>query len=504
MKSRSMKLLSGILSIPLAAYVGYEGYGAYRYSKSPSQFEIATEELGFDSGSKQTDALLNIFYLSGRLRPQNIWQDLHKVGKINEPEKVFQSISAALVRSGANQDDLSKFSAKILRKNLFKDSGLDVQDAKDLILFIVQHDYGRKVGQERLEINSKDWMIVHKDSYIASAKKLKLIDRIEPKYKEYDECWICGASRPGLLKRLIDNQYVRDAHDVKVVGKTLILTGERELWADIDGISPEIGAMLLKAKEDKCNLDEINLPPMRQEIRILEGKIYISNLARKNGIALDSKNPFVQCEASKCPPGRFPGREYPNYAKKDAPKLTERLMAEDILPAFFLGQKNEILNNKHFTGIRPDTYSTAKEAVKDLFTDINSGKFGEKKEIKILYQTNNPYIQRQILAAQKVIDDLCGDNKDSNPNLKGVKIIIDGVGFACNQGVEVIHSELGGLIADRWKIAHQKDESPKRDIADLLYQTRVQDVSVPPVPHIAEDGFIIKNSLVGIFDAYSE
>jgi len=38
--------------------------------------------------------------------------------------------------------------------------------------------------------------------------------------------------------------------------------------------------------------------------------------------------------------------------------------------------------------------------------------------------------------------------------------------------VSVVHSELAALITEKWKAAVADMEKPKRDIKDLLFQTR--------------------------------
>src|SRR6185503_3864025 len=164
--------LVAIFSIP--TYFIYRGY---QDSITPSQFEKAAQSLGFKGYKKaekffsqevQQEALLKIFYLAGYLHPTQLWQDIHQLGKICHPEKVFRSIYPILVQAKANQEDPAQFNAKYLRKNLFN-GALSVQDSMDLILYIAQHAFNRHPGQERYEMHSQNWMEKYEEDYILAA-----------------------------------------------------------------------------------------------------------------------------------------------------------------------------------------------------------------------------------------------------------------------------------------------------------------------------------------------
>ena len=508
-----LKQIVSILSFPIVAYSGYQIWDAYSYSRSPSKIELAAEKLGFYSSPKlgeqtQQDALLNIFYLSGYLKPASLWHDINSIGNIKDPGKTFKSIYKELVRSGATQDDPAKFNPKSLRKNFLKSSDLDVQDAEDLLLYIAQHAFNRKAGQERNELTAQSWMNKHKEAYWQSAKELNLIDSIEPpQHEEYQARWIAGASRVGVLARLIYDDYISNLKDVNVTGNTSILAGNRELWANIDGINPKTYKLLLNARQNKINIDNLDISvPIGEDLqRTEEGRQYMLQLAEKSKIRLDQNEPFVQCTAGECPPGRFPGRDYANYFIKTGVKLTESLMAEDLLYSFFPSQKSIIVNTANINDQRPTTATTAKDAAKVLVEEIIAGKHGSKKEFKVLYQTNNPYIERQTLATQQEVDKVL---LEYGLNRQGYKIIVEGVGFGCKQDVATVHSEFGALLAEKWKAAAQKDGQagvmPKRDIKSLLFQTRDNSFIVPEEPDISdiETSGGLKDILVSWFDDY--
>ena len=503
----NVKKIFAVLVFSLITYSGYSTWSAYQYSKSSSPFEMGACRLGsyglalLQSPKGQED-LLCMLHLNGSLNLERVWHDLHGMGQINDPKRAFQSISNALFVAGANQEDSGLLNLKSLRKNFLKDSGLDAQDAADLILYMVQNSFNRKIGQERYEIALHQWTQESKDAYLKAARGLHLIDRIEPKQQVYHQCWVCGASRLGLLKRLIDTEYMLNKKGIKITDKKYDLTGNRELWANIDGIEPSIRAALLKAKEEKLDLDEFSVVSHAGESRTLEGKEYIEYLAKINGVTLNLTKPFVSCEdANQCAVGRFPGREYPNYQGKVEKRLNETLMVKDLINSFFPDKQFYLIDSPGIDGKRPDTLSTTMEAAQNLAREISEGKFGEEKSFQIFYQSNNPFIERQALVAQQAIDEAL---KEFHLDSKGIRVTVEGVGFACNDGSpELIAAELAALIAEKWQLCKKHDAisgvHPKRDIANLLFQKRSNDVTVPLLP-VFKSGWSLKGWLVAFWD----
>lgn len=103
--------------------------------------------------------------------------------------------------------------------------------------------------------------------------------------------------------------------------------------------------------------------------------------------------------------------------------------------------------------------------------------------------TNNPYIERQTIATQREVDKVL---KDYNLD---IKILINGVGFRCKQDVSVVHSEFAALIAEEWKtiLPH------KRPIEVLQYQTRDNNISVPPMPTIVSRQTSMLQSIIQLW-----
>jgi len=489
----SQKLLPIFLGIGVLA-PAYYIYDAYTKSLTPSVFESSANRLGFN-GYKKTDqtinaaqhqeALLKQFQMAGYFQPENLWHTINHLG-VKDPITTFTKMYSAVKRSKADQSDPSKFNAKILRKNLGKGTKLDEQDAMDFLLYTAQNAFGRKPGQERNELSYQDWMNKYKQDYFEAAKILRLIDREIPAHKEYDEAWIAGASRIGVLTRIIDYHYILSKYGIKIKGKTEILGGERGLWANIDGITPIVRDKIMEAYKTKSDLDtiDISLPVGEDKERVEEGKEYITSLAARYGIKLNPTSPFIQYTTKEdCPPGHFPARLYPNYAEGESRKLTETLMSQDLI-ATYLPSLNTIttvdtLAEQHQ---RPTTSSTARDAATKFVKRIADGEFGDQREFVILYETNNPYIERQEIATQREVNKVLKAYKLDRSYI----IKIEGVGFKCKQDVTTVHSELAALIAEKWKTATGEDVSPKRPIEKLLFQTRDNSSLTTPWPDISE------------------
>ncbi len=186
---------------------------------------------------------------------------------------------------------------------------MSVRDVEDWLLYVAQNAFNRKVGQERNELTNENWMIKYASQYIDAAKQLGLIDEISPQHQEYVESWIAGASRIGLLARII--YYNKIIEQIKVNEPVAVLTGERLLWANIDGINPETYDKLLKIWKDKGGINKLDASLLVGEdlARAEEGKAYLKLLAQNHNIALNPIQPFIQYTTKEeCPKGLFPGR----------------------------------------------------------------------------------------------------------------------------------------------------------------------------------------------------
>jgi len=125
---------------------------------------------------RQQEALLKIFQLAGCFNLSNIWKDLNCIGDIDNVERRFGDIFLVVKYSKADQPDPRKFDAKYMRENLFNSNNIDLWDALDWILYMAQHAFGRKVGQERYELVSPVWLTNNAEYYLKEARLLGLID----------------------------------------------------------------------------------------------------------------------------------------------------------------------------------------------------------------------------------------------------------------------------------------------------------------------------------------
>jgi hypothetical protein len=179
-------------------------------------------------------------------------------------------------------------------------------------------------------------------------------------------------------------------------------------------------------------------------------------------------------------------------------------MSEDLLTTYLLhnGRSISIVDTLAEQHQRPNTASTARDAVKKLVERIISGEYGDKKEFVILFETNNPYIERQTIATQREANKILKDYKLSD---KGYVIKVEGIGFKCKQDVATIHSEFGALIAEKWKnaVEHQKESGilPKRAIESLQFQTRDNSAPLIPEPDVSNVD-LSGNFFQELFDEY--
>ena len=225
------KLIPTVGGVVVLASITYFTYDGYIKSTTPSNFELAASRLGF-SGYKKADqnisatahqeTLLKQLQIAGYFQPEKLWQDINHLG-VKDPITTFKQIYSVIKKSKADQSDSNKFNAKILRKNLGKGMILDEEDIMDFLLYTSQSAFGRKPDQERNDISSQDWMKKHEKEYLTGAKVLRLIDRETPERQDYDTAWIAGASRIGVMARIIDYHNILSKYNIKVSGETAIL-----------------------------------------------------------------------------------------------------------------------------------------------------------------------------------------------------------------------------------------------------------------------------------------
>ncbi|ROT47668.1 hypothetical protein EDM02_01340 [Candidatus Cardinium hertigii] len=484
-------------------------YNGYTQSTAPSNFELAASQLGFNgyekanvhvSAADQQEALLKQLQMAGYFTDEQLWRTLIGLG-IQQPELAFKQLSFSMQQSKANQRDPNQFIAKILRKNLGKQTILDTEDMLDFILYTAQNAFGRAPGQERNTLCTENWMQCYQQAYVDNARILRLIDREVPLHKDYDSVWIAGASRFSLITRMVDYYYALLRYTLHIHGDVLVLAGNRELFANLDGVTPLIQDKLIEAYKTHTDVDTLDFTSLVEDnnARIEEGKAYILKLGAQCNIRLDPLSPFIQyTNQEACPPGRFPGRVYPNYAKGKSRKLTETVMVQNVIATFFDTKSVQVIDTATDRYKRPTTATTARDAAIAFMERIGAGTYGDKKEFVILYVTNNPYIERQTLSSQGILNKVVADYNRLHHTAYRVRL--EGIGCKCQQNIARIHSEFAALIAEKWQKAYQ-GKTTKRAIEDLQFQHRNHLKTLPPIPGLSKE----KRSITffqHLFDVY--
>jgi hypothetical protein len=131
--------------------------------------------------------------------------------------------------------------------------------------------------------------------------------------------------------------------------------------------------------------------------------------------------------------------------------LLEEMMGEDQL---------SVIDSKGENNNRPNTATTIVAATEEFIEKI---KDSTQQEYHILFVSNNPYIERQALVAQREVIKILSKHSLN----RRIIVKIDAIGFGCKQDIATIHSELGALIAEKWL-----NDNEGRSNNHLMYQTR--------------------------------
>ena len=460
-------------TVCISAFIfGHSAYKGYTHAVTPSKFEHTAKLLKFNGNEKtsakiQQEALLKTFYYAGYFNPENLWQDINHLG-FDNPEDVFLSIMEAVVKSGANQKDQSKFNPTILRKHLFNSDLISESDALDFLLYIGQHAFNRRLNQERNELSEQTWIKQYEDEYTKVATDLGLVERIPPSKTLYDEAVVLGAARYTVTGRILDYIYNKN-NGIVIKGITTALAGKRPLWGEIDGISPGAYIQLVNESREGKKIEDINQYHSTSTEVTSGGIKYMIDLASKMGIEINDDEPIVMYRPEdELPSGFRSGRTYLNYV--DPLKfLTETHMVYDILNTLSEGTVKVSDTESSSDGRRPDTSSTARDYANAFIERIKSGYFGDQKEFIIYVQSNQPYVKRQTLTVQKEINRAIEESE-----IEGLKIIAEGVGYGVREiSIKKTHSELGALINVKYEDTFKENDiDSKRSLKDLQFSTR--------------------------------
>jgi len=226
------KIFASLTTFATSATLGAIYYNNTYRSIFPSTYEKATNNLGFRTIREQ-ESLLKIFHMARYLNAKSLYEDIQRM---QIPTIKFPKIKEALAKANADQNNINQVDFNTLRKNFLE--GLDPEDARDLLLYISQHAFRRPEGTERYELTKESWMKDNFDSYMEAAKDIGLINRVRPTKEAYDYALIAGASRPILWARMLDFKFVSTIYHLQIKHPPMVLTGNRELWAEIDGVVP--------------------------------------------------------------------------------------------------------------------------------------------------------------------------------------------------------------------------------------------------------------------------
>lgn len=431
-----MKRFKILFPVVAAAYAmftaGMALHETYQYSHKPSPLQLAMQRAGFNNTQQQ--ALVKILFYSGYLEPQKLWQDSVEFEGITgvNAYQLYHSIIATIKHSKQNWqlNSASEPNSKLLVKNLFKDIDLPADVVAAWVVYITQNAFGRKAGEERNVLsnnNSMDTLL--REKQLQAFKELGLIDEISPKLSQYSGVWILGGSFVKLIKRIEDFKVKLNN---KIVGEITILAGERPLCVELDG-------------------EEVML-----------------KLAQGMGIPFNQENPFI----------RNQNRTYLNYEKP----LTETEMAA-YLNDQLLNGKATVIDTKAENNQRPTTETTARDAGKALIAKIQQGEYKEQKDISIAVVSDQPYILRQTISVNRVVQKLF---QESKLNEAGYKIKVEG----CGPGVDLekanpqaINSENAALVGEALKDILLQSQY-KDSMEQLFYQHRksLDPATLPPMP----------------------
>lgn len=414
-----------------------------------SKLNDSLNKLGFNDKEKQKAFIENL-YLAGYLSAESIWQALNLMQYNQKGEQVFSwkqgleksfdNIILSLKSSGAHQENPERFSADNFIENFMKsDVFFDEQNISDMMLFLAQNAFGRLVNQERNELSGQSWQDAHKARYLQNAGILNMVSEQLPQEKKYDETWILGAARPRVKTRMESaKKYQKKECDL---GSVRLLTGERELWVEIDKLPDE--------SPEKC----------------ME---FMIQLAHENGIKIDGFEERAVAGNK---------RTYPKYAAGETGRLTETLMAKAIYSEVFGVdlREDQLVDSKALEGAsRPNTANNAVDVTRQqLIARVRNGDF-EGRAAEILIISNQPYIDRQVLANERAV------RSEMSKQKVECSLNFHGAGDVCEVGVAQIHSELGALVNEKYMNALELSLMPQtkaQDVGRLSFQGRCKELS---------------------------
>jgi hypothetical protein len=424
-----------IFSLIILAFFGYTA------SSKNSNFEFSCQKLGFPIEEEQ-DALITIFSACGYFTQQKLWEDIHNIG-LKNPKKAFNQINKVITISNAiGEKDGLVTGRKYLRKYLLND--ISKENSLELIVWWAQSSFNRKSGMERTDLPS-DVLEAKKNLYLKSISKLGLLSEISILQENYDAVWVMGGSRERTLERC--KYYKKYLHIIENKPKIFALVADdRELFAELDGLSEEYRALMLNSELIEYN--KLGYEINKQDSKIQDGIKYMLYLANKEGIPLVTEIIKYNTENESIE-GRYPGRTYLNYDMFQGKKITEKEMTQESFSHFLPNSQIIYVSASKAQPIthlnRASSVETAREAAKLFVQDMLSQ---GNTTAKLLMISNNPYLLRQSLIVEREVRKVIKESDDVN-----LKVVVHKAGPGANDNVNinVTLSELGALIMERYK-----------------------------------------------------
>lgn len=453
----------------LCANLAVNLYYGYKESSTPSPYMLAVEQMGFTdinikeikknklqerfiSSQDKQDAILKIFQMAGYFKPKKFMHDLMML-KIKNPQKIYKQIMPAIIESKADGEP-ENFDVQYLRKNLFKGSSLTIPEIQDWIVYLAQSGCKMKSDQVYTEIERSSWMAKYIKEFRAAAEELGIFDKRVPNKNYYDFAIIKATSRPKTLARLLD--YVELLKSGIFVKHGLVfLTSNRPIWAEFDGIQPDmLNYINYSIKENKPITMPENLLSDHDEDKILkEGIEYISHLSNEFNIRLNGFGEIVTFHeyTPDIPSGYKLNRHYPNYSRKEKRRLSEHLMAKDLLETYTpgLARKSSRYNGAVSDGQSLNFTHAIQLYAKKFFKDVKSGKYPAQKYFTILIQSNNPSIDRKRVVAIDAFE-----KEKKLHNLDDISFDIEVVGFMNRDDIAYVSSEFAKLVYQKYKVTN--------------------------------------------------
>jgi hypothetical protein len=296
-----------------------------------------------------------------------------------------------------------QFNAEIFLNEFAKQDYFTVPDIVDLITFLQQTAFDRMAGVERDRLQAQDWMTQNAERFLINARQLGIITPLPPRAREYCVNAVMGASAPRVRSRINYRKTLDDVSGLRL-GESWALSGKRELSKGLD--DEETMEAVARSIGKPINYVE---KPQGKDRRVFLDGVFETMMV----------NYLLE---QICQGKNFQFLDSP--VEKNHWRATAQQNATDIAPVIV----DRILNKKLLPG--------------------------SDNIYHIMIIAEQPYVGRMTRAIQRAF------NEEIQKRQLDIKLIVE----PCGQGIipkeymnpekiKVINSELGSLIAERYKDA---------------------------------------------------